>query len=232
MVQAMADTLNGRLAAVEARIVAACERSGRARSAVQLVGVTKGMEAAVVREAVAAGLSCFGENYVQEWVSKRAALAELTTIEWHFIGRVQRNKAAAVAEARLVHSLADLRVAAALEAAGARREAPVCALVQVNLEGEVTKGGVAPAALPEFLAALHGREWLRVEGLMAIPPPLDPGAMRGRFRALRELRDRQAEAARLRELSMGMSADFEVAIEEGATLVRVGTAIFGPRKGM
>jgi len=227
----MADPLSIRLAAVEARIAAACRRAGRARSEVQLVGVTKGMEPAVLREAVAAGLACFGENYVQEWEAKRAALADLTTIAWHFIGRIQRNKAAAVAEARLVHSVADLRVAAALEAAGARRGAPVRALVQVNLEGEATKGGIAPEALPEFLAALCGREWLCVEGLMTIPPPLDPEATRARFRALRELRDRQAEPARLRELSMGMSADFEVAIEEGATLVRVGTAIFGPRKG-
>jgi len=231
MAPAMADSLTTRLAVVEARIAAACRRVGRARSDVRLVGATKGMAAAVVRDAVAAGLSCFGENYVQEWTAKRDALADVTTIEWHFIGRIQRNKAAAVAEACFVHSLADLRVAAALAAVGARRGDPVHALVQVNLEGEETKGGVAPAALPEFLAAIGAHQGLCVEGLMTIPPPLEPEAMRGRFRALRELRDRQADAARLRELSMGMSADFEVAIEEGATLVRVGTAIFGPRKG-
>ena len=157
--------------------------------------------------------------------------ADLTNVEWHFIGRIQRNKAVAVAEAILVHSLADLQVAAALDTAGARRGRPVRVLVQVNLEGEETKGGVAPAALSAFLAALQGLAWLRVDGLMTIPPRLDPEAMRDRFRALRELRDRQVDAARLRELSMGMSADFEVAVEEGATLVRVGTAIFGPRRG-
>jgi PLP dependent protein len=228
---AMASPLSARLAEVETRIASACVRAGRSRSDVRLVGVTKGMDAALVREAVAAGLREFGENYVQEWSVKRAALADVSGIEWHFIGRIQRNKAATVAEARLVHSLADVRVAAALDAAGARRATPVEALVQVNLDDEATKGGIAPTALPEFLAAVRGYAWLRVVGLMAIPAPLDPEAMRQRFRALRALRDRQPDGAVLRELSMGMSSDFEVAIEEGATLIRVGTAIFGPRKG-
>jgi len=227
----MAAALSARLAAVEARIAAACERAGRARSEVRLVGVTKGMDAAVVRAAVAAGLTTFGENYVQEWTAKRAALADLPALEWHFIGRVQRNKAAAVAEARLVHSVADLRVAAALAAAGERQRRPVHALIQVNLDAEASKDGVAPAAIGDVLAALRGGEWLRIDGLMAIPPPLDQEAMRARFRALRELRERHAVGDDLRELSMGMSADFETAIEEGATLVRVGTALFGPRKG-
>jgi hypothetical protein len=229
MASAMADSLSARLAAVEEQIASACRRAGRPRSDVRLIGVTKGMEAAVVRDAAAAGLCCFGENYVQEWVAKRDALADVTSVAWHFIGRIQRNKAAAVAEAVLVHSLGDLRVASALDAAGARRGRPVRALVQVNLGGEETKGGLAPSALAEFLAALRPLAWLRVDGLMTIPPPLDPEAIRGSFRALRELRDRQVDAAQLGELSMGMSADFEVAIEEGATLVRVGTAIFGPR---
>lgn len=227
----MADSLSVRLAAVEAQIAAACDRAGRARADVRLVGVTKGMDAAVIRAAVAAGLTTFGENYVQEWAAKRAALADLPALEWHFIGHIQRNKAAAVAEAGLVHSVADLRVAAALAAAGERRRRPVHALIQVNLDAEASKDGVAPVALGDLLEALRGGEWLRVDGLMAIPPPLDPEAMRARFRALRELRERHARGDDLRELSMGMSADFETAIEEGATLVRVGTALFGPRKG-
>jgi PLP dependent protein len=227
----MAGALSARLAAVEARIAAACRRAGRARSGVRLVGVTKGMDAAVVQEAVEAGLRCFGENYVQEWGAKRAALSAQAGLEWHFIGRVQRNKANAIAEATLVHALADARGAAALAAAGMRRGAPVRALVQVNLDAEPTKGGVAPPELSEQLAALRKLEGLRIEGLMAIPPPLPPEEMRLRYRALRALRDRQDDAVGLRELSMGMSGDFEVAIEEGATLVRVGTAIFGPRKG-
>lgn len=226
----MADALSDRLAAVEARIAAACLRAGRARSEVRLVGVTKGKDASVIRAAAAAGLSLFGENYVQEWTAKRAALADVPGLEWHFIGRVQRNKANAVAEASLVHSLSDLRVAAALDAIGTRRAAPVRVLAQVNVDDEATKGGVVPAALSDFLAALRDARGLRVEGLMAIPAPADPAAMRERFRELRVLRDRQAEAARLTELSMGMSGDFEVAIEEGATLIRVGTALFGPRE--
>jgi PLP dependent protein len=230
MVAAMADSLSARLAAVEQRIAAACRRAGRSRSEVRLVGVTKGKDAATVRAALAAGLAVFGENYVQEWTAKRAALGDVGPIEWHFIGRVQRNKASAVAEATLVHSLADLRVAAALELAAARRGVPLRALVQVNLDAEASKAGVAPEALPEFLAALRDCTSLRIEGLMTIPAPGEPETMRRRFRALRVLRDGQAQARPLGELSMGMSEDFELAIEEGATLIRVGTAIFGPRE--
>lgn len=227
----MADSLKGRLAAVEERIAAACRRAGRDRSEVRLLGVSKSVPASLVREAAAAGLVRFGENYVQEWLAKRDALADAGRLEWHFIGRIQRNKAAAIAEAALVHSVGDMRVAAALDAAGARRHAPVRALIQVNLGDERTKGGVAPAALAAVLEETRRLAWLRVEGLMTIPPPFEPEETRALFRQLRELRDRQSRAEELRELSMGMSADFEVAIEEGATLVRVGTAIFGPRKG-
>ena len=227
----MAGALRARLAAIEERIAAACRRAGRDRAEVRLVAVTKGMDVTVLREAVDAGLRCFGENYVQEWAAKREALGSRADIEWHFIGRAQRNKASAIAEATVVHSLADLRVAAALAAAGMRRGRPVRALVQVNLDAELTKGGVAPAALAEDLVALRELDGLRVEGLMAIPPPLPPEEMRRRFRELKALRDRQRDAGDLAELSMGMSGDFEIAIEEGATLVRIGTAIFGPRKG-
>lgn len=225
----MADSLSARLAAVEQRIAAACARAGRRRTDVRLVGVTKGQDAALVRAAAAAGLSCCGESYVQEWTAKRAALADVGGIDWHFIGRIQRNKAAVVAEASLVHSVADLRIAQALAAAGARRGTPVVVLLQVNLDGEATKSGVAPAELPALLRSVRAQEWLRAVGLMTIPAPAEPEALRPRFRALRELRDLQIDAADLCELSMGMSADFEVAIEEGATLVRVGTALFGPR---
>ena len=226
----MAAALTDRLATVTARIDAACRRAGRARSAVRLVGVTKGKNASALRDAIAAGLTVFGENYVQEWQAKRAELGDVAGVEWHFVGRIQRNKASAVAEASLVHSVADLRVASALDAAGARRADPVRALVQVNVDGEGTKDGIAPSALPEFLASARQHGWLRVCGLMTIPAPADPEQMRAKFRALRELRDAQHDSHELAELSMGMSADFEVAIEEGATLVRVGTAIFGPRE--
>lgn len=218
------------LAAVEERVAAACRRAGRTRADVTLVGVSKGMDADVVRAAIGAGLATCGENYVQEWLAKRAALADLgSAIAWHFIGRIQRNKAAAIADATLVHSLADVRVAGALATVGARRGTPVHALVQINVDDEATKGGVAPGALPDVLAELRAVDGLVIDGLMVIPPPLPPDAVRASFRRLRELRDRQVDAASLRELSMGMSGDFEVAIEEGATLIRVGTAIFGPR---
>ena len=230
MAAGVADPLTTRYEAVCARIAAACRRAGRAADDVQLVAVTKGAPAEVVRAAVAVGMRQFGENYIQEWRAKRARLADVADIEWHFIGRVQRNKAAASAGFALVHSVADERVATVLDREGGRRAAPVRVLVQVNLAGEATKEGVPPAALPSLLAALRRLAWVRVEGLMTIPPPRSPEEVRPVFAALRELRDRQEAAAELRELSMGMSADFEVAIEEGATLVRIGTAIFGPRK--
>ncbi len=230
MVAAMADTLSDRVASVEERIVAACRRAGRRRSDVRLIGVTKGKDAAVIRAASDAGLAIFGENYVQEWSAKRSELTDVAGIEWHFIGRIQRNKANAVAEASLVHSVADVRVGAALAAAGARRGVAVRALVQVNLDGEASKDGVAPDALPGMLDALRALDGLAVDGLMAIPAPQAPEAMRERFRELRMLRDRQLRPAALRELSMGMSGDYETAIEEGATLIRVGTALFGPRE--
>ena len=226
----MADPLTTHYQAVCARIAAACRRARRAAEDVRLVAVTKGMPAEVVRAAAAVGMRRFGENYIQEWRVKRASLTDVADIEWHFIGRVQRNKAAASADFALVHSVADERVAAVLDREGGRRAVPVHVLVQVNLAGEATKEGVAPAALPSLLAALRRFNWVRVEGLMTIPPPRPPEKVRPVFAALRELRDRQEAASELRELSMGMSADFEVAIEEGATLVRIGTALFGPRK--
>ena len=217
-------------AAVRDRVVAACRRVGRAPDAVRLVAVSKGMAAEIVRAAADAGARDFGENYVQEWQAKRAALADLAGVAWHFIGRVQRNKAAAIAELGLVHSVADERAARALDAAAERRGTALGLLLQVNLAAESTKGGVAPADLPRLLDSVRRLAWAHVRGLMIIPPPLAPETVRPLFAALRELRDRQEEPERLPELSMGMSADFEVAIEEGATLVRVGTAIFGPRR--
>ena len=216
-------------ASVRARVEAACRRAGRAADAVRLVAVSKGVAPEVLRAAVVAGACDLGENYVQEWQAKRDALADLA-IAWHFIGRIQRNKAAAIAACALVHSLTDERVARALDAAAAERGAPLPVLLQVNLAGEATKSGLTAAELPRLLASVRALASLRIEGLMTIPPPLPPDAVRPLFAALRELRDRQEAAASLPHLSMGMSGDFEVAIEEGATLVRVGTAIFGPRK--
>jgi PLP dependent protein len=216
-------------AAVRARVEAACRRVGRPPDAVRIVAVSKGVAPDPLRAAVAAGARDLGENYVQEWQAKRDALADLA-VAWHFIGRIQRNKAAALAECTLVHSVADMRVARALDAAAAERGAPLRVLLQVNVAGEATKAGLTPTEVPRLLASVRELASLRIEGLMAIPPPLAPDAVRPLFASLRELRDRQEDAASLPHLSMGMSGDFEVAIEEGATLVRVGTAIFGQRK--
>ena len=226
----MASQLTARYAAVQARVAAACVRAGRPADAVRLVAVSKGMPAADVHAAIAAGARDFGENYVQEAESKRDVLAAVAGLRWHFIGRVQRNKANAIATFDLVHSVADERVAAALAAAAEGRATPLAVLLQVNVAGEATKSGVTPGELSRLLAAVRRHASLRVAGLMTLPPPLAPEAVRPVFAALRELRDRQEEPSALPELSMGMSGDFEVAIEEGATLVRVGTAIFGPRK--
>jgi pyridoxal phosphate enzyme (YggS family) len=207
-------TLAERVAAVRARV----ERAAAGRP-VTLVAVSKTQPADAVRAACAAGLTTFGENYVQEWAGKQAALADLP-ITWHFVGHLQRNKAKDVAgRVALIHGVNSVELAAALD----RRSPGVQdVLVEVNLGGEASKAGVAPAELPALLDGIAALPRVRCRGLMCIPPP---GAGRPAFRALAAL----ARAHALPELSMGMSDDFEEAIEEGATIVRVGTALFGPR---
>jgi pyridoxal phosphate enzyme (YggS family) len=223
-----------RLQAVRDRVAAACARSGRATSDVTLVGVSKTHPAAVVREAFAAGLRDFGENRVQEAEGKAEELRDLRAagLRWHLIGHLQANKARrAAALFDVVHSVDDASLGARLDraAAGEGRVLPV--LVQVDLSGEATKFGLEESSLTAALESLSPLSSLRVEGLMVLPPWFDdPEAARPFFRRLRALRD-QAVGRGLcgSQLSMGMSHDFEVAIEEGATFVRVGTAIFGPR---
>jgi pyridoxal phosphate enzyme (YggS family) len=225
-----------RLAAVRERIAEASRRAGRQPGEVTLVGASKRVPRERVLAAVEAGLSHLGENYVQEaaekvdWVAERASQAP----RWHLIGRLQRNKARAALELfDTVESVdrASLARELARRARAAGRLLPV--LIQVNLSEEPQKAGVAAAELPALLELCAGLEGLRVEGLMAIPAPEpDPERSRPAFARLRELRERLRPGpggAHLRELSMGMSADFEVAVEEGATRVRVGTALFGPR---
>jgi hypothetical protein len=221
------------LAEARERIAAAARRAGRNPEAVRLVAVTKTVDLERLQEAVAAGQVRFGENYLQEARSKIAALGP--QVEWHFIGRLQSNKAkAAAALFRLIHSVDRLSLAQALDAAAAGLGKVQDVLLQVNLAGEAAKSGVAPERAPELLEQLGRLGRLRVLGLMTMPPWLpDPEAVRPYFRALRELRDRLAARrllpGDLPELSMGMSGDFEVAVEEGATLVRLGTVIFGAR---
>lgn len=224
----------GRLAAIRQRIASAASRSGRPAEAVRLVAVSKTFGADAVRAAHAAGQLDFGENRVQEALAKRADIIDLP-IRWHLIGPLQSNKAnkvpGAFASVQSVHSVELLeRLARAAAAKG--EQLPV--LVQVDLAHEATKSGLDEAELRPLLARARDLEGIRVEGLMLLPPYADdPEQVRPWFRRLRELRDTLLQEGipqeQVRELSMGMSHDFEVAIEEGATIVRVGSAIFGHR---
>ncbi|MBX3675809.1 MAG: YggS family pyridoxal phosphate-dependent enzyme [Rhodocyclaceae bacterium] len=224
-------TISTNLQAVRARIAAAAEMAGRPPESIGLLAVSKTFPAEQVREAAGAGQLAFGENYVQEGLVKIAALEGLG-LEWHFIGPLQSNKTRLVAEHfTWVHGVERLKIAERLsEARGAGRP-PLQVCVQVNVSGEASKSGVSPgdtAALAQAVATLPN---LRLRGLMAIPEPTDDMALaRRRFSTLRQLRDTLNEAGlALDTLSMGMSHDLEAAILEGATLVRVGTAIFGER---
>lgn len=230
----MAD-LAANLDQVRARIVRAAERSGRAPDEVTLIAVSKTRPAAEIVEAHGAGQVCFGENYAQECAAKAAELAGLSGLEWHFIGRLQRNKAKYVTPfCTLIHSVDTVALAEEISRRAARdgRGQPI--LLQVDLAGEEAKGGCPEAELGQLVEAvseLPGVDW---QGLMVITPfGEDPETARPYYRRLcakrQELLAQGVAPGRLRHLSMGMSNDYEVAIEEGATLVRVGTAIFGPR---
>jgi pyridoxal phosphate enzyme (YggS family) len=222
-----------RLADVRAGISAAARRSGRRPDDVLLVAVSKTVPADVVTAAIAAGQKVFGENRVQEAVAKAAACGPGAA--WHLIGHLQRNKARPAADLfAVVESLDSLELAAELDrraAEGARR---LRVLIQVKLGEEPTKSGVKPQEAPALIEAAARLPHLELAGLMTIPPPsADPGESRRWFARLRSLREGWDGACcprgTLRELSMGMSADYEIAIEEGATIVRVGSAIFGAR---
>lgn len=219
---------------VQERITAAAERAGRSPDEITLVAVTKTRSLDEIRAVIEAGVLDLGENYVQEMEEKAEALAGLS-VRWHAIGHLQTNKVRKIAPfVSLVHSVDSLRVARELEkrAGAAGRQVPF--LMQVNVAGEESKFGVAPEDAPPLAEELAKLEHARLVGLMTMPPYCeDPEVNRPYFARLRELRDQLVETGiptdALRHLSMGMTCDFEVAIEEGATLVRVGTAIFGPR---
>jgi len=218
--------------AAKARIAAAERAAGRASNSVTLLAVSKAFPAEAVREVYALGQRAFGENYVQEAVAKRAALAELPGIEWRLIGPLQSNKAKLAAETfDWVESVDRLKVALRLAAARPADRGPLNVLVQVNASGETSKSGADPAqavALARDVSRLPG---LTLRGIMGIPEPTsDLGRQRDQFRALRACFDAcKAAGLPVDTLSMGMSADLEAAIAEGATEVRIGTAIFGPR---
>jgi pyridoxal phosphate enzyme (YggS family) len=218
--------------AAKARIAAAERAAGRASNTVTLLAVSKAFPADAVREVYALGQRAFGENYVQEAIAKQAALGELPGIEWRLIGPLQSNKAKLAAEAfDWVESVDRLKVAERLAAARPADRGPLNVLVQVNASGEASKSGAAPAdavALARDVSRLPG---LTLRGIMGIPEPTpDPGRQREQFRALRACFDAcKAAGLPVDTLSMGMSADLEAAIAEGATEVRIGTAIFGAR---
>jgi len=224
------DSIRENLKRVQERIAEAALRSGRRPEEVRLVGATKGVPPERILEAVEAGLDTIGENYVQEAQRKYEIIGG--RVKWHMIGRLQTNKAKhAVRLFEVIHSLSSLKLALELQKRAEREGRRIRVLVQVNLSGEETKAGVSPEGLPELIRTVLGMSNLEVSGLMTMPPySEDPENSRPFFRRLRELRDRLSEEGIiLPELSMGMSNDYEVAVEEGATMVRIGTAIFGPR---
>jgi len=220
-----------RLAAVLSRIEAAARRAGRDPAGIRLLAVSKQQPVEAIAAAAAAGQREFGENYAQEGVAKIEALRE-QALTWHFIGQLQANKTREVAgHFQWVHTVDRERIATRLDAQRPHYAAPLDVLLQVRLGEEPGKGGVEPDDLPRLAEFVAGLPRLRLRGLMCIPPPLaDEDAQRVPFARLRELReDLNRRGHQLDTLSMGMSADLEAAVLEGATIVRVGTAVFGPR---
>ena len=218
---------------VSERAAQAAERVGRDRDAVRIIAVSKTQPIERIREVIAAGATDIGESYVQEAAEK---MPHIAAVRWHLIGHLQRNKAArAAALFDLIHSVDSVALGKILSQCGVQRGRAVSVLIEVNIGAERSKSGIEPSRARDLLSELGKCEGLSVDGLMAIPPAASsPEMVRPHFRALRELRDQLRTIAPanapLRELSMGMTDDFEIAIEEGATLVRVGRAIFGERR--
>ncbi|MEJ2038277.1 MAG: YggS family pyridoxal phosphate-dependent enzyme [Desulfosarcinaceae bacterium] len=230
----MSDALGNRYKAILERMAGAAARAGRDPASVRLVAVSKTKPAEQVRHAAAAGAEIFGENYIQEARDKFNALTDLP-LQWHFIGHLQSNKAKfAIRLFDLVHTVDSVHLALALNkhAAGVGKVQEI--LIQVNISGEATKSGTTEKNVQGLIESTLEMPNLKVRGLMTLPPFFDaPEKARPFFAGLRMLRDRLQAAfgdkVNLKELSMGMTGDFEVAIEEGATLVRIGTALFGER---
>jgi len=220
---------------IRERIARACQKSARNPADLTLVAVSKTFPAEIVGEAVRAGLVDIGENYVQELLSKRESL-QGKPIRWHFVGHLQTNKVKYLAPwVHLIHALDNAGLAQELDRRGAQFGRRLDVLIEVNTTGESSKFGLPPGQVREFVRSCEGLNSIRMNGLMTIGPFLpDPEGSRPMFRQLRMLRDEIARLgqanATMEHLSMGMTGDFEVAIEEGATLLRLGTAIFGSRK--
>ncbi|VVD66807.1 YggS family pyridoxal phosphate enzyme [Pandoraea eparura] len=229
-------TIAAHLDDVLSRIARATDAAGRPAGSVRLLAVSKTFGADAVRDALAAGQRAFGENYVQEALDKIAALSSESVhgepLEWHFIGPLQSNKTRPVAEHfDWVHSVDRLKIAERLSAQRPTDLPPLQVCLQVNISGEASKSGVAPADVPAVARAIAALPNLQLRGLMAIPEPEDdPARQRAPFKAVRDLFDAlRADGLAIDTLSMGMSGDLEAAIAEGATMVRIGTAIFGAR---
>lgn len=226
--------LRTRLDRVRDRIARAARRAGRDPASIRLVAVSKTFSVDCVRAVAEAGQVDLGENKVQEAFSKMDETADLS-LTWHLVGHLQANKASkAAARFDVVHSLDSARLLTRLDSAAANARRPMALLVQVDLAGEPTKHGAHPEDIMPILTAARACRAVRITGLMVLPPAVvRPEAARGSFGALRRLRDdllaKGADESMLTELSMGMSHDFDVAVEEGATMVRVGSAIFGAR---
>lgn len=220
-------TFEGRLRAIEARIESAAKRSGRRRSDVTLVAVSKKFSAERLREAYAAGVRVFGENYVQEFAEKRPALGDLQDAAYHLIGHLQSNKARQGVELfNAIETVDSERLLRRLDAAAAERGRALEVLLEIKLSDEQAKSGARSDQIPDLLNAAQGCPHLRLTGLMTMPPwSEDAERSRPYFQELSRLGEKYG----VPQLSMGMSNDFEVAIEEGATIVRIGTALFGAR---
>jgi pyridoxal phosphate enzyme (YggS family) len=226
-----ANHLAANLLRLRERIAAAASRAGRDVDSVTLLAVSKGQSVATLRAAQAQGLADFGENYVEEALPKITALCD-TAPAWHFIGRPQANKTQVLAtHFDWVHGIDRERIATRLSEQRPAQASPLNICLQVNVAGEASKGGLAPADLPALLDALAVLPRLRLRGLMCmLPYGLDEPGQRAGFSSLRELLERaNGSGHALDTLSMGMSGDFEAAVQEGATVLRIGTALFGPR---
>lgn len=227
-------SVTANVARVRERMQQAARRAGRDPEAIRLIAASKTVESARIRAAIAAGVTVMGENYLQEARKKIGQLGQ-EIVEWHLIGALQRNKVRYIFDLfTMIHSLDSLALAEEIHKRGERLGRTMPALIEVNVGGEASKSGWNPQELLANVERLASLKHVQIRGLMTIPPPTPtPEGARPFYQELRALRDQLAQRAIdglcFDELSMGMTADFEVAIEEGATLVRVGTAIFGPR---
>lgn len=223
-----------RLTQIRARMEAACARCGRDPQSVELIGVSKTKSAAMIDAAAQEGQLLFGESYVQEFCDKYAAVG--AKVRWHFIGALQSNKVKYLGgKVEMIHAVDRFSLAREINKQWGKLDATIDVLLQVNLAGEQSKSGVAPDKVEDLMKRIAELPHVRIQGLMTLPPFMqDPEAVRPWFRQLRELAHKiealNIPGVSMHTLSMGMSHDFEVAIEEGATLVRVGTAIFGARE--